>query len=83
MRNVRIPGAVNNVGASQGYVGISVLSTSEEVELNGQVSTCIVSKVVYEVTEEEKQALLEGGRLVLTLLMKPPIVPHRLEVVPV
>jgi hypothetical protein len=47
--------------------------------VNPDSHTC---KVVYELDEVEKQALLEGGRLTLTFIGKI-VVPHRLSVQPV
>jgi len=82
MRNVKLPGGTHEVGARQGYDGISVLPGREVATIGGkdvEVDTC---KVVYELDEVEKQALLEGGRLTLTFIGKI-VVPHRLSVQPV
>lgn len=81
MRNVKIPGAIDNVGLKQGYDGISVLATVEDVLLGGQTKEMDVCKVVYELDDEEKKALVEGGRITLTILGKV-VVPHRLNVQP-
>lgn len=77
MKNVHIPGAVTNVGAGQGYEGISVLYTTEEVLGRPNIP---VYKVAYKLEPHEIQALSEGAKLVLTVVGSPPIMPHRLEV---
>lgn len=82
MRNVKLPGGTHEVGAKQGYDAISVLPGREVATIGGkdvEVDTC---KIVYELEPDEKQALLEGGRVVLTILGKI-VVPHRLTVQPV
>jgi hypothetical protein len=83
VRNVKIPGAVDDIGAGQGYVGVSVLFTTEAVKLNGVAHPSVpVYKLVYQLEPHEVEWLREGGRVVLTVIGKPPIVPHRLEVQP-
>jgi hypothetical protein len=79
MRNVRIPGATENVGAKQGYVGISVKVEREVATIGGQDREVTVCKMMYELTSDERRALLEGGRIVLTMLSTV-VIPHRLEV---
>lgn len=79
MRNVNIPGATTDVGAKQGYVGISVKVEREIATIGGVDREVTVCKMMYELTPEERRALLEGGRIVLTMLTNV-VVPHRLEV---
>jgi hypothetical protein len=82
VRNVKLPGGTDDVGASQGYAGISVLSGRGTAVIGGKEVEIDICKVVYELDAAERTALLEGGRVVLTTLGKN-IVPHKLEVQPV
>lgn len=77
MKNVHIPGAQAAVGQSQGYQGVSVLYTTEEVL---GVEDVPVWKVAYRPDPREIQRLVEGGCVILTIVGNPPISPHRLEV---
>lgn len=79
MRNVKIPGATDDVGAKQGYAGISVKVEREVATIGGVDREVTVCKMMYEPTPDEKRMLLEGGRVVLTMLTNV-VVPHRLEV---
>jgi hypothetical protein len=68
MRNVKLQGAVDGVGADQGFTPISVLYGSTRLEQRkGTVEVKTVT-TAWRLSDDEILQLLEGGVLLITLL---------------
>lgn len=81
MRNVKfpdVPGVTHDVGAHQGYIGISVKYVEENDDEPRR------AEIMYQPDAQELRTLAEGGKIRLSLLLgeRGKIQPHRLDVTP-
>lgn len=68
MNNVHLAGAKRNVGASQGYIGISVLSGEKFVALNARTGYANTVTTAWRPDAEELARLNAGASIYLELL---------------
>ena len=82
MKNVRYPDMWNvaqDVGARQGYVGISVAYDTAEAPDGRTLTT---ASILYRPDAQELQALNQGGKIKLTMFVPiDGLTPHKLEVI--